>query len=821
MRRAIPLDRLAGLESPERGLSAAEVDQRQGYGANAIVEDAARHWSALAGETLRDPMLWFLLGTALLFGLLGDRAEALTLLLAVIPLLGMDAWLHQRTRASTAGLASRLAGTARVWRDGTLREIAARAVLPGDLAQVAPGEYFPADGVLVAGSEMLVDESTLTGEAFPVRKQVLAVADRFPAVADDCHWAAAGTRLLAGQATLRVLHTGQETRYGAIVRAAREGSHARTPLQQAIAGLVATLLWVALAMCLLLAAVRLVQGFGAVDALLSAVTLAVAALPEEFPVVFTFFLGVGVYRLARHKALVRRAVAVENIGRVTCICSDKTGTLTAGSLVLSHRLAAPGFDAASLLQLALQAVRSEADDPLDAALLAAGQAPDLAPHAALFPFTEQRRRETAIWPDGAGAWRVVTKGAPETLFALCDLDAAALAGWRRQVDLYAAGGHKVIACATRRLAAAACPASEPAQGFVFAGLLAFEDPLRDGVREAVAECRAAGIRVVMVTGDHPLTARAIAREIGLGGGEPKVLVAEPGCEWPDDVDVVARAIPAQKLELVRALQAEGEIVAVTGDGVNDVPALQAADVGITMGERGTQSAREIAAIVLLDDNFGTLVRAIGEGRQLFRNLQLSFAYLLLVHIPLVASATLVPLAGAPLLYLPIHVVWLELLIHPTALLVFQELAPDGRLGVLARRGPARFFSRRAWWAILLGGALITLVLLGAWWQALDGLALDGQVLAEAPVVTHARSMAIAVLVVASLTITASLSQLRSAMARAVCGLGLASLLLFVQLPALAARLHLQPLHLADWAVAALAGLLAGLIGRWVLGLLQR
>lgn len=821
MRRSIPVERLQGLESAERGLIGTEVAQRQRYGGNDIVEDAAGHWSALARETLRDPMLWFLLGTALLFGLLGDRAEALTLLLAVIPLLGMDAWLHQRTRASTAGLASRLASTARVVRDGALQQIAAREVLPGDLAQVCPGEYFPADGVLVAGSEMLVDESTLTGEAFPVRKRVLAVAQGFPAAADECHWAAAGTRLLGGQATLRVLHTGGETRYGAIVHAAREGSHARTPLQQAIARLVVVLLWVALAMCLLLAAIRLVQGFGVVDALLSAVTLAVAALPEEFPVVFTFFLGVGVYRLARRKALVRRAVAVENIGRVTCICSDKTGTITAGELVLAHRLAAPGFDADSLLQLALHAVRTDADDPLDATLLAAGQAPDPAMRAALFPFTEQRRRETAIWPDEAGEWRVVTKGAPETLFALCDLDAEALAGWRRQVDLYAAGGHKVIACATRALAAAACPAEEPAQGFVFAGLLAFEDPLREGVREAVAECRAAGIRVVMVTGDHPLTARAIAGEIGLGGGAPKVLVAEEGCAWPDDVDVVARAVPAQKLELVRALQAGGEIVAVTGDGVNDVPALQAADVGIAMGERGTQSAREIAAIVLLDDNFGTLVRAIGEGRQLFRNLQLSFAYLLLVHIPLVASATLVPLAGAPLLYLPIHVVWLELLIHPTALLVFQELAPDGRLGVLGRQRQARFFSLRAWWAILLGGALITLVVLGAYWQALGGLALDGALSSEAPGVAHARSMAIAALVLASLTITASLSRLRSAMAWAICLLGLASLLLFVQLPALAGRLHLQPLHLADWAIAGAGGLLAGLIGHWVLRLLQR
>lgn len=814
MRRAIPGERLAGLESPARGLNGAELAERRRYGANDILAEDAGRWRALLGETLGDPMLWFLLGTALLFALLGDRAEALTLLLAVVPLLGMDAWLHRRTQASTAGLASRLAGTARVLRDGVEQRIAARELLPGDLALVGPGDYFPADGVLVDGAQMLADESSLTGESFPVRKQVLAAP--FPDSAGEEHWACAGTRLLGGRAVLRVLYTGAETRYGELVRVARSGRQARTPLQLAIARLVVTLLWAALATCLLLAAIRLAQGFGAVDALLSAVTLAVAALPEEFPVVFTFFLGVGVYRLARRQALVRRAVAVENIGRVSCICTDKTGTLTAGRLLLTHRAPAAGLDDAGLLQLALHAVRGEADDPLDAALLAAGgAAPDPAQRVALFPFTEQRRRETALWPAAAGQWLAVSKGAPETLFALCDLDAAALADWRRQADGYAAGGHKVIAVASRRLDADARLDREPGQGFVFAGLLAFEDPLRAGVREALAECRAAGIRVVMVTGDHPLTARAIAAELGLGDGAPRVLVAEPGCAWEGDVDVVARAVPAQKLELVRALQADGETVAVTGDGVNDVPALQAADVGIAMGERGTQSARETAAIVLLDDDFATLVRAIGEGRQLFRNLQLSFAYLLLVHIPLVASATLVPLTGAPLLYLPIHVVWLELLIHPTALLVFQELAPDGRLTPLGRGGPARFFSPRAWRAILLGGAAISLVVLAAWWQAL------GEGVADGARVSHARSMAIAVLVVASLTVTASLSRLRSAMARVVCLLGLASLLLFVQLPALAARLHLQPLHLADWAIAAGAGLLAGLIGRWVLRLLER
>ena len=394
-------------------------------------------------------------------------------------------------------------------------------------------------------------------------------------------------------------------------------------------------------MCLVLAVVRLQQGFGAVDALLSAVTLAVAAIPEEFPVVFTFFLGVGVYRLARRQALVRRGVVVENIGRVSCICSDKTGTLTEGRLRLAHFLPGPSLAETMLLEVAAIASRREGGDPLDTALLDAADAAGIATpeRLATFPFTEDRRRETAVVPRPDGV-RVVVKGAPETVLGMTDLDADARGQWLANVTDFAAGGHKVIACGYRDLTA--WTGDEPADGVVFAGLLAFEDPVREGVADAVARCRDAGIRVVMVTGDHPVTATAIAAEVGLGAGAPRVIDAAaleglPAADL-DGVDVVARAMPANKLALVRRFQAAGHVVAVTGDGVNDVPALQAADIGIAMGERGTRSAREAAAVVLLDDNFRSIVGAIAEGRQLFRNLQRSFAYLLMLHLPLVVTA---------------------------------------------------------------------------------------------------------------------------------------------------------------------------------------
>lgn len=777
------------------------ASRRSAFGLNDILGDRVSGWGAVAHDTARDPMVWFLAATAMLFALLGDYAEAGVLGLALLPIAGMDAYLHRRTQASTEGLAGRLATTARVLREGSLAQLAAVDLVPGDLVFVGEGDAFPADGILVVCENSQADESALTGEAMPVRKHAFegTLAGEQTSVDND-YWGSAGTRLLTGEARLRVVFTGSETLYGEIVRSAREGQHERTPLQTAIGTLVTELVAIALVVCVALGVTRYLQGFGLLDAFLSAVTLAVAALPEEFPVAFTFFLGVGVYRLARRQALVRRAVVVENIGRVTCICSDKTGTLTEGKLTLAHVFPADGVAAAELRRIAAQASRERSGDPLDAAVLA-GASLGTETRLATFPFTENRRRETAVLRDG-DAVIAAAKGAPETIFAMSRLTPAETAAWLAKTEELGAGGHKVLACASRRLDE--WSGSEPTADYRFLGLLAFEDPVREGVRAAVAKAKAAGIRVIMVTGDHVATARAIAREIGLGGDSPRIIEGaafEPGAaRGADGFDVLARAVPAQKLDLVRALRLKGEIVAVTGDGVNDVPALQGADIGIAMGERGTRTAREVASIVLLDDNFSTIVRAIAEGRQLFSNLKLSFAYLLLMHIALVAAAALVPFAGFPLLYLPMHVVWLELIIHPTALLVFQELpAASDRLEPVDRNRKLRFFDWREWTLIAFIGLLVTgLVILG-YVRSLGGN----------HDVEHARAMALVVLVVASATMTAGLSRLRSAAAVIAVIATIGSALVLVQVPALAGILHLSPLHVDDWLIAAAGGLLAG------------
>jgi P-type Ca2+ transporter type 2C len=800
-RHRLPHGRLDGLLGAQRGLAGEEAAARRDrFGANDIVESRAHPWWELLRETARDPMLWFLVGTAALYAALGERVESTIMAAALLPIIGMDAFLHRRVHASVEGLRGRLAAWATVVRDGANVTVPAAAIVPGDLVLVSAPDPFPADGLIVAGDGLQVDESVLTGEAFPVRKRpmdAVAIGGTEPLIDGD-HWGFAGTRLLTGSARLRVALTGGETIYGAIVRTAVAGTGERTPLQAAIGTLVTGLTVVATVLCLILAFVRLSQGHGWIDALVSAVTLGVAALPEELPVVLTIFLGVGVHRLARSKALVRRAVSVENIGRISCICTDKTGTITEGRLRLTHVVTSPDSDRAGAIRVAAIASRPDAGDPVDAAI--AAEASPSPPHVAIFPFTEARKRESAVVREDDGTLLCATKGAVEVVLGMLDATDAERASWGTQATALAEDGHKVIACASRPVDEA-WPGGEPERGFRFVGLLAFEDPVRDGVTEAVAACRRGGIRILMVTGDHPATARAVAREVGLGDSPVVVLADEietrPGPVLPG-VDVVARAVPAQKLALVRALRAAGEVVAVTGDGVNDVPALQAADVGIAMGERGTRSAREVASIVLLDDNFRTIVRAVAEGRQLLRNLERSFQYLLMIHAPLVVTAALVPLGGYPLLYLPVHVVWLELVLHPTAMLAFQDAARDGALAPRARGQDGRFFARHDWWLIGAVGALATIVVVAGY---LHGLGATNDV-------PHGRALALATLTSISAGVTAALSRFRTGAACVVAAGTAAVTLALVQTPALASLLHLTPLHATDWLAVGAATLTA-------------
>ena len=751
MKREVPPERKALLRAGDlEGITDSEAEAlRARFGNNVIAEYQARSAGQLAADTARDPMLWFLLVTSLVFAGLGELSDAVVLLLALVPLIGMDFYLHRRTEASLKGLRSALATRAVVIRRSGQRAVAADELVAGDLVSITAGEAFPADGVIVAGDDLQADESSLTGEAYPVAKRPLSPGDSAPI---EENWVFAGTRLLTGAAHVRLLFTGRECLYGEIVAAATGTRDERTPLQLAVSRLVRLLLLVAIAICLLLAGIRLYQGHGLVDAFLSAAVLAVAAIPEEFPVALTFFLGVGAYRLAKSKALVRRAVAVENIGRVGVICSDKTGTITEGRLHLQELRGFGDTSPERLLELAAMAARETSHDPLDEALRAAvSRAPAGWTLVRTFPFTEARRKEVAVWEGGSGT-RCVAKGAPETIAGLCELSPAELGQFEETLAELSASGQKVIGCAFRQGLRGDV---EPSDGFTFAGLIGIADPVREGVRDAVTIAHGAGIRVVMVTGDHPRTAEAIAREAGLAAN-PAVMSGDELEQRIDagersflcSLDVIARASPMQKAKLVEAMREDGTVTAVTGDGVNDVPALKAADIGIAMGLRGTQSAREVAAIVLMDDNFATIIKAVAEGRQLFANLSRSFAFLLIVHIPLVTTAAAIPLLDFPLLYLPIHIVVLELFIHPAAILGFQQKAGPAITQGVSRAGG--FFSRHQVAAICTSGLAVAI---GVGWQFISALG-------EGASVGEARTLAFFVLLSALAATLAVLSGLK-------------------------------------------------------------
>lgn len=817
--RRVPLERVEQLWNVESSLTTQQAEERRArYGTNDIVESTPRPLWNLIQDTAKDPMLWFFAGTSALYAFVGQQTEALTLLAAIAPLLGMDVYLHRRTQASTEGLKGRLATTATAFRNGAETSILSADIVPGDLIRVDPDQPIPADGLFLSASEVQIDESSLTGEAYPVaKKQIVSVPDGHEPPVDEVHWAFAGTRMLTGNARIRVVFTGQETVYGEIVRSTIHGQHDITPLQKSIGSLVRLLLVAAIAACVVLAAVRLYQGYTWLDALIGAVTLATAAIPEEFPVVFTFFLGVGVYRLAQRQALVRRAVTVENIGRVSCICSDKTGTITEGRLQLAHSIPVASTSEARLHSIACLAARRESGDPMDEAILRqhydSGVSSDSGQRVATFPFTEDRKRETTIIRRGAGPLTVATKGAAEIVLQMCHLTDDERNAWQTKIKELAAGAHKVIAVASGSMNEPMNLSYEPDRDFDFEGLLAFEDPVREGVTDAISLCQNAGIHAIMVTGDHPLTAKAVAIEVGIGAPAPRVISGDDleqlvksqrGADLLN-VDVIARAKPGQKLLLVNALKLAGEIVAVTGDGVNDVPALQSADIGVAMGDRGTRSAREVASIVLLDDNFRTIVGAIAEGRQLFRNLQNSFQYLLIIHIPLVLTATLIPLAGYPLLYLPVHVVWLEILIHPTAMLVFQESPPKTLIRHARFSGTLKFFSLGELQMLVATGLFISAIVSAGYLRSLEGI---GNV-------DHGRAMALATLTAASAFVTAALSRLRTHAAWVMCIGTLVSSFLLIQTPKLDASLHLSALHKDDWGLALLGGLAAAAIP-WVL-----
>jgi Ca2+-transporting ATPase len=706
--KKITLQTIKNLNLNANGLTDAEVKLQESlYGKNYIEQKSHNVWLEVLADSLKDPMILFLIVLSGVFGFLQNYQDAIILSLATIPLLLMDVFLHYRSKSATKLLTEDLSQEVTVFRNAMELKISSMDLVPGDLVKIHQGMIVPADGILEVVVDIKVDESVLTGESFPNVKNSYEysqfIAENLNEVTiPENVFLYAGTRVLTGHGIFRILYTSHLTSYGEILKSITQISHEQTPLQKNMGKLVQYLMFGAVIFCVLLFSIRMIQGFGWLNALISAATLAIAAIPEEFPMVFTFFLGVGVYRLAKKGALVKRAVSVENLGRVTQICTDKTGTITRGELELTH---VEGEE--KVLEVAYYASKPELGDPLDLAIEKYLQKnkTQFSKQNILqrFPFTEDRKRETILLANVA-----YTKGSPETIFQLCSQDLTSKQYWIDKIDYYATLGHKVIAVAEYNKPLVNS-IDEPTDGYRFLGILAFEDPPRVEVKQAIEQCHQMGIKVMMITGDHPQTSLAIGSEIGLGSNVinaendfQKIETSE--LEFLKTVDIVARCSPLQKLKIINRFKEFKEIVAVTGDGVNDVPALKVADIGIAMGRRGAKSAKEVSSIIIGDDNFATIVTAILEGKKLFSNLKLSFHYLILIHLPLVFIASLIPILGYPLVFAPLHIVLLELVIHPTAILGFQGdnyfLSKDYTL-----------FSQNSFFKILIPAGLITSILI--------------------------------------------------------------------------------------------------------------
>jgi Ca2+-transporting ATPase len=706
-------------------------------------------------------MFLLLVACGAVYLVLGDRQEALMLLGFVFVVMGISFVQQRRSERSLAALRDLSSPRALALRDGQLVQVAARELVVDDLVRLAEGDRVPADVRLVEVSNLAVDESLLTGESEPVVKVSSAAvpgqaADLAASAGQDLSRAWSGTLVTRGTASARVVATGVNSALGRIGQSLAGIGVEKTPLQQETRRVVTRVAGVGLVLAAALAVAYGVAWGNALQGVLAGLTLAMAVLPEELPVVLALFLGLGAWRLAREKVLARSIPAIERLGATTVLCVDKTGTLTTNRMTLRRLWSAHGtYDSGQagagvlpeelhgVLEYAVLASHRRAFDPMESAIGEAGRellAGTEHLHADWtlvedYALTPELLAMSRVWqsPD-RGERLIAAKGAPEAIVDLCHLDEAQGARVLEQVKALADAGLRVLGVAQAPVRAGSLPERAHDFDFAFVGLIALEDPLRPDVAQAVAECKAAGIRVVMMTGDHPATALSVARQAGIGSDAPAVTGAELAAmsdmslgERLGRTQVFCRVQPDQKLRLVRAFQARGEVVAMTGDGVNDAPALKAADIGVAMGARGTEVAREAAALVLLKDDFSSLVTAVRYGRRVFANLRKAIVFVVAVHVPIVGLSIVPVLFGWPMLLLPVHILFLQLVIDPACSVVFEaEPLEADAMQLPPRRPDQRLFDKAVLVRGLWQGGGLLLLLLGVYAGTRAWLPLDAQ-----------------------------------------------------------------------------------------------
>ena len=751
------------LQAPETpGLDSAEAARRlRADGPNALPRALPRTTWRIALEVAREPMFQLLAAAVGIYLVLGERAEALVLLafLAVIVLITLVQ--ERRTERVLEALHDMTSPRALVWRDGERQRVAGSELVCGDTIELAEGDRVPADARLLSANDLRVDESLLSGESLPVAKQVGAGASGT---------VSAGTLVVAGQARAEVTATGARSDIGRIGKVLGTLPVEGTPLHRQTRRLVRWFSVLGLGVSVFVGALHAWLLGDWLAAALAGITLAMSMLPQEFLLILTVFMAMGAFRLSRHRVLTRRSATIEALGAATVLCTDKTGTLTLNRMAIARLVRLDGgtaqrWDASAgalpeafhtLLRHGILASENDPFDPMERAFHALGAQhlpapPDGGTLVHEYGLSPERPVMTHVWQATPTApCTVALKGAPETVARLCRLPDTEAAALHEEAQMLASQGHRVLAVAQGAWPAGDWPPTPEGFDLRLLGLVALADPLRDQVPQAVRDCQQAGIRVLMITGDHPVTAQAIARQAGIAGAEGLLLGAQVEAldmaalrQAVAHTAVFARVAPQQKLRIVEALKANGEVVAMTGDGVNDAPSLRAAHIGIAMGGRGTDVAREAASLVLLDDDFGTLVQAIRVGRRIFDNLRKAMRFVLAVHVP-IAGLTLVPLVlGWPLLFTPMHIAFLEIVIDPVGSIVFE--AEEAESDVMQRppRAPqAPLFSPALVATSLVQGALVLLCVGGFY----------GLLLQQAVADTQARAAGFVALVVANLAL---------------------------------------------------------------------
>jgi Ca2+-transporting ATPase len=829
---------LETLRSSPAGLSTVEAGERLAeYGPNSIPEKRRRSLPAMLLGQLSDVMILVLLAAALISGLVGEPQDTIAILVIVLLNAVVGAIQEYRAERAVAALRELSAPDARVRRDGETVTLPATDLVPGDVVLLEAGNIVPADLRLLELGDLQADESTLTGESHPVEKQLEPLEEAGLAPPDRTNMAFKSSLITRGQGSGVVIATGIATEIGRIAELLRGETSAKTPLQVRLTRFGRYLALAVLAICAIVFTAGLLQGQPLLLMFLTAVSLAVAAIPEALPAVVTVSLALGARKLIRHNALVRNLPAVETLGSVTYICADKTGTLTQNRMTVEllftgndrhpssvHGDAAPGLEALRTAMALSNDVAEQdgkpAGDPTELALYEAARAAgfDKAaleaahPRIGVIPFDSERKQMTTLH-QADGAVVAYVKGAPEQVLPQCNADAGGSAVAPETVlaeaDRLAAEGYRVLAVARREYAA---PPESLDPGVVereltFLGLVALIDPPRPEAAQSVADCLTAGIIPVMITGDHPGTAMAIARRLGIAqdpqailcGDELAGLSDEAFARQVESIRVYARVTPEQKLRIVKALQHNGEFVAMTGDGVNDAPALKRAGIGVAMGQKGTDVAREASDMVLLDDDFATIVRAVRAGRRIFDNIRKFIKDTMSSNSGEIWTLFLAPFLGLPIPLLPIHILWINLVTDGLPGLAFT--AEPAEAGIMRRppRPPEEnIFAHGMWQHILWVGLFV------------GGLSIAAMAWAIAREVDYWQTVVFTVLTVAQLFHSLAVRSERESLFRIglfsnLPMLGAVVLTLMLQLaviyvPALNSIFHTQPLPAFDLAV---------------------